>query len=188
MAAAIQASRYVFTLNNYNDENYEDYFSNFGIIKRVVFGFEVAPDTGTPHLQGYLEFIRSQRLAVCRRILPNARWERARGCCLTNYRYCTKNGRFGTVGDWTREVNARVPLAENRGVARRPLSGPMIIGGLLNRNTAAQIRVSKEYSEKFVYYDKISQFVEKITLQSTSFEKWIEYRLYPWQYEVSEIE
>ena len=48
---------YCFTLNNYTDNNVrgliEDY--NNGKYRFLCFGFETAPTTGTPHLQGYVE-------------------------------------------------------------------------------------------------------------------------------------
>lgn len=188
MAASIQASRYIFTLNNYEEGvNYENHFTQFTFIKRVVFGYEVAPETGTPHLQGYLEYQRSQRVAVCRRVLPEARWARATQCSLTNYRYCTKSGAYGTVGDWSREREGIAAVGGNCNgpAASKPLSAPMIIGGLLNEKTVAQVKVSKEYSEKYSYYDKISTFMHKTIFNKESFSKWQQYLLYPWQYEVS---
>lgn len=48
---------YCFTLNNYTEDNVrgliEDY--NNGKYRFLCFGFETAPTTGTPHLQGYVE-------------------------------------------------------------------------------------------------------------------------------------
>lgn len=181
----VQTSRYVFTLNNYDVRfSYKDHFASFDFIKRVVFGYEVAPNTGTPHLQGYLEFNRSYRLCTCRRLLPEARWEKATECSLVNYRYCVKSGNFETYGDWMREINGinGDPIVEKK--ATRPLSCPMILAGLLNPATSAQIKVSQEYAEKFIYYDRIAQFLGRVRFNHDNFEKWQNNRLYPWQYEV----
>lgn len=178
-----QTSRYIFTVNNYNREfNYKQHLSSIHEIKRVVFGYEIAPTTGTPHLQGYLEFNRSYRLSMCKRVLPNARWDKAIGCSLTNYRYCIKGGHFESIGDWSREVNG---LTAGRDGRTRPLSTPMIIASLLNDKTAPQVKVSREYSEKYVFYDRVANFVAKLNFKKTNFARWEQYNLYPWQYEVS---
>lgn len=52
-----KARRWCFTWNNYTKENVE-YLKNIPANKCdfIIFGFEIAPDTGTPHLQGYVEF------------------------------------------------------------------------------------------------------------------------------------
>lgn len=51
------ARAYVFTLNNYTDENVERLRSSVGKagIKYIGWGYEIAPTTGTPHLQGYMQ-------------------------------------------------------------------------------------------------------------------------------------
>ena len=102
--ANLQRSRWVMTLNNYDIErDYCLHFRNTDFkIKRAVIGKEVG-NGGTRHLQGYVEFERSFRLAHCRRILNNAYWECARENSLLNYRYCTKSGNFSVVGDFTKE-------------------------------------------------------------------------------------
>lgn len=87
-----QVSRWIFTLNNYDTAfSYKDYISEMKHkVKRGVWGREIAPQTGTPHLQGYLEFFRTVRLAHVRKIFATAHWEAARGSSLANYEYCTK--------------------------------------------------------------------------------------------------
>lgn len=183
-----QSSRWVFILNNYSgDFNYKEHFSGFEVVKRCVFGYEVAPGTGTPHLQGYLEFMRSYRISMCNRVLANAHWEKAVQNSLANYRYCIKDGNFVTVGDWSRELSGMAGnvdrVVEQRMV--RPLSTPMIIASLLNPKVASQVKVCKEYSDRYNYYDRMSQFIKKTTDHIEFFEKYSSYLLYPWQYEVS---
>ena len=43
----------------------------------MVWGNEQTDDKQIPHLQGYCEFNRSERLAFLRRIFDTAHWERA---------------------------------------------------------------------------------------------------------------
>lgn len=59
-ATNARARRWAFTWNNYteNDVNRLRELPNTSI-DYLIFGFEKAPDTGTPHLQGYLEMPRA---------------------------------------------------------------------------------------------------------------------------------
>lgn len=59
----VKARRWAFTWNNYTEENVNalrNAASN--VFDYCIFGFEVCPDTGTRHLQGYAEF--SYQLAI----------------------------------------------------------------------------------------------------------------------------
>jgi len=64
----------------------------------VVQGREVAPTTGTHHIQGYCEF-KSQRTfqSVCK-LLPGAHIEVAHGDSKQNREYCIKDGDFKEEG------------------------------------------------------------------------------------------
>lgn len=64
----------------------------------VCYGYEWAPGTGTPHLQGFLYFdnARSHR-SVCR-ALPGVHVEIARGTAEQAIAYCQKGGEFIEFG------------------------------------------------------------------------------------------
>lgn len=175
----LQCTRWVFTLNNYNSSiNYVDYFKQFDSIKRCVWGFERAPETGTNHLQGYLEYVRSQRLNTCRTIFSRARWSKAVASPAANFNYCVKGGSYGYIGDWTRE------LTRDSSAVRSP-SVPMVLSALINPVTEIQIKVCKEYAERCNYYDRISKLIKKIIHDKKYFDEWATLKLYPWQYIVS---
>lgn len=72
-------------------------------VRAFIIGFEVAPTTGTPHLQGYVEFSKRFSLTGVRRYLSTAHWEVARGDSDKNYRYCSKDGKFAALGSWKRK-------------------------------------------------------------------------------------
>lgn len=55
---------------------------------RIVVGLEVAPSTGTLHLQGFITFLRAYRLTQLKKLLPRAHWERAK--CADAANYCLK--------------------------------------------------------------------------------------------------
>lgn len=80
------ASKYwVWTLNNYSEEEKKaiDACSEKEIrtqqgISYICYGEEIG-ENGTPHLQGYVEFLKRIRLSGCRKLLPRAHFERRRG-------------------------------------------------------------------------------------------------------------
>lgn len=93
--------KYCFTLNNWTREEYDSIMCYLcqDIILYIV-GQEVGKKCGTPHLQGYLEFINK-----CRRVrfltlknecegFKRASFKTARGDALQNYYYCSKEGNF----------------------------------------------------------------------------------------------
>jgi len=80
---------FCFTLNNYTSLD-EVELSNLEC-KYLVYGREKAPETGTPHLQGYVYFENPRSL---KSILKLFKWhvEPARGDADQNFTYCAKGG------------------------------------------------------------------------------------------------
>lgn len=82
----------MFTFNNYSAED-ESRIQSIDC-KYCIYGRELAPTTGTPHLQGYIYFVNPRaKRGVERSIGGEARlWiEEARGDSLNNYDYSTKD-------------------------------------------------------------------------------------------------
>ena len=93
-------SRYrdwTFRLANYTQEEEE-------AIKKIdceymVFGHEIAPTTGTPHLQGYIYFKNRKSLNQLKKMFGDrTHLENAKGNSQQNYEYCTKEGNFFEKG------------------------------------------------------------------------------------------
>ncbi len=83
---------WAFTCNNYT-ENDLMALDNLpeSIIKYVIFGEEVGPKTGTPHLQGYISFCKThRRYAVTQMLTSRFRLSVAKKCDKANERYCVK--------------------------------------------------------------------------------------------------
>lgn len=104
--AAPQNSKWCFTLNNYDDGDVEHLraLAQQGTTKYLVFGREVSPTTGTPHLQGYVIFSRSIRRSVakqrlCRRDGIHVEPQRARDNQVASD-YCKKDGDFEEFGEF----------------------------------------------------------------------------------------
>ncbi len=90
------ASRsWVFTLNNYTETELSHVMAlvEEGIANYVIIGREVG-ETGTPHLQGFIQLPKRRRLGYLKEVIPRAHLERSRDpeAAIT---YCQKDG------DWT---------------------------------------------------------------------------------------
>jgi len=89
----MQSKYWCFTLNNYDESrNFGDEFrTNYATY--FVYGFEEG-ESGTRHLQGYIEFSVAKRLSTVRRVLATAHWEKRRGTAEQATQYCKKDGNF----------------------------------------------------------------------------------------------
>lgn len=74
-------------------------------LRYVAFAREVAPTTGTPHLQGWLTHQKKSRVTAVRSLLKGAHVEVMRGTYNQNERYCAKSGQLEEYGD--KPVNIR---------------------------------------------------------------------------------
>lgn len=97
----VQVANWCFTLNNYSLEEFEymaNLFNKDPRICYIIFGKEVG-ETGTPHLQGYIEFKRTVKFGGVRLLLPRCHIEPRRA--RTNgpaIEYCKKDGSFFEMG------------------------------------------------------------------------------------------
>lgn len=91
-----QATRWCFTLNNFVPED-EVTMANCGFVY-LIYGHEIAPATGTPHLQGYVTFKNSKRLTAMKKIHPRAHWLVAKGTSEENKTYCSKGSNIVEKG------------------------------------------------------------------------------------------
>lgn len=116
---------FVFTWNNYDDLS----LLVLAAVdcKYLIYGKEVAPSTGTPHLQGYVVFQNARSLSSVVKKLKGAHVEIARGDADQNYAYVTKAGDFTEIGD--------KPLsavdAGLKGVAARAQKNKRLLNGSL---------------------------------------------------------
>lgn len=97
------SKHFVFTHNNYTAvdlQRYRDLFADNGRIHYAVFGQEVAPTTGTRHLQGYVCFVARTRVRTVRALFPGAHVEIARGTPVQCRDYCRKDGDFTEFGSF----------------------------------------------------------------------------------------
>lgn len=89
-----RSKRWCFTLNNYTEEEESQVrcLVSEGSCRYIIVGREVG-ESGTPHLQGYLETNGKMSLSSMKKILSRCHWTKANGSAQSNRTYCTKEDR-----------------------------------------------------------------------------------------------
>jgi hypothetical protein len=98
------AKNWCFTFNNYSEDDYNKLLSSdtFNINgsngSKYIIGKEIG-ESGTPHLQGYIEFSDKLRLTQLKKMFDiRIHWEKCRGSRDDNLKYCSKEGNYTTLG------------------------------------------------------------------------------------------
>lgn len=81
-----RSRNFVFTFNNYPDTTYVDNL----VCKYIAYSKEVAPTTGTPHLQGYVSFCSAKTHDQAKKLLPGMWCSPMIGSLAENDIYCSK--------------------------------------------------------------------------------------------------
>lgn len=79
---------YCFTYNNYPNTDLVDNV----VCKYIAYSHEVAPTTGTPHLQGWITFCNPKSLDAARKLLPGCHLSVMHGSLAQNDNYISKQG------------------------------------------------------------------------------------------------
>lgn len=114
---AQKSRNYCFTWNNYpSDLIYptisQDSAENiFGKFKYIIFGFENCPTTGTPHIQGYVDWINPRTIGGLKKINKSIHWEIRKGTFDQAVDYCKKTGLFVEFGE-PNQQGARTDLTK----------------------------------------------------------------------------
>ena len=118
----IKSRRYCFTVNNYTQNDLEEFHILAESLEKHVYisyGLEIAPTTGTQHIQGYIELINAQRLQFLHNYFPFKKdgkklkfhVEIANGSAEHNKKYNSKDNKFYEFGEPLKQ-GARTDLAE----------------------------------------------------------------------------
>jgi len=86
---------FCFTYNNYVNTDLVDNVQ----CKYIAYGREVAPSTGTPHLQGYISFETAKSVSAARSLLPGCHVVAMAGSIAQNEDYCSKSGQLVERGE-----------------------------------------------------------------------------------------
>lgn len=96
-----RSRRWCFTINNPTDVDVGQVY-DLAVKEAIVYliaGDEVAPGTGTPHLQGYVVFSNAWRFKRIAQKLPRAHLLAALGSSVQNRTYCSKGGHYEEFGE-----------------------------------------------------------------------------------------
>jgi len=104
MVNTAQYTRWTFTLNNYTPEEVEllNTWGSLPSTKYLVYGKEIAPTTGTPHLQGFFILSTKASFSLIRREFPCRRASALRSAVKSSpicSEYCKKDGDFTEFGE-----------------------------------------------------------------------------------------
>lgn len=91
-----QGKNWCFTINNYTD--WDEVNLQSLDCSYLVYGREVAPTTGTKHLQGFIVFDTNKRANAVFKLLPGAHVEKTKGQAIQASTYCKKEGDFFESG------------------------------------------------------------------------------------------
>lgn len=135
-----QSKYWVFTVNNYSleDEKHLQSLVDDQKASYLVYGREVG-ESGTPHLQGYVEFTQRKRLSRVRNLVSDrGHFEMRRGTAAQAREYCIKDGvvqEFGTIS--APAQGKRNDLEEIR---------------LRIKDGAREVEIADEYFSRWVVY------------------------------------
>lgn len=85
---------FLWTWNNYPADHIAKLLPLRVASEYVIFGYEEAPKTGTPHLQGYAELKKQTRFNTVKKMLPLCHLEERKGTQADNIAYCSKDKKF----------------------------------------------------------------------------------------------
>jgi len=125
--------------NNYDDSSWVS-IQQLGCDYYVV-GREVAPSTGTRHLQGYLYFKNARSVTALRKKLLGAHIEIANGDAESNRVYCTKEDPdFVEYGEMPAGGSASLEKAREAKAARNAI---LMMGNLTSLVTSGELSLSQ---------------------------------------------
>lgn len=90
-------------------------------VQYCIEGKEIAPSTGTPHIQGFVMWRKQKRMSQLIKAYPGMDWGHTDGTPWENFTYCSKDGDFEEYGErpptkFTRDKKAKesadAPFAE----------------------------------------------------------------------------
>lgn len=152
---------WVFTLNNWTEEEYGGIIQAIEQAKYGIVGKEVGEE-GTPHLQGYIYFKNAKTFAACKTALGTQRvylaW--AKGNSLQNRVYCSKQGDFYEHGDrpLTQEEKGVKGLARYEEALQAAKEGRVedIPADMLTRYYSTYKRVAVDYARHTEFEDDVT--------------------------------
>jgi hypothetical protein len=90
---------FTFTFNNWDTKDPQETWINSIECRYMSYGKEIAPSTGTPHLQGFICFTSAKTKSAVIKLMPGCHIEVMMGSLDQNVHYCNKDGDYTERGD-----------------------------------------------------------------------------------------
>lgn len=158
MSTSATAKGICFTLHDYTDNDCER-IKNLKTTY-LVFGYETCPDTGRPHLQGYMEFKTSKRFKTLKKLFPTMHLESRKGTRLEASDYCKKVGKYYEDG----EIKSQGKRNDLKNVCEAV------------KNGAKLFEIAEEFPETFVKFTKGITALRSMKLTPRTDKPYIEWR------------
>lgn len=169
------AKRWCFTLNNYTDSDITRLQTNSEKYKCYIkYGKEVAPETGTRHLQGYIILKDKKRLRGVKEIVGDrAHLEKMRGNVKQNDQYVEKEGDHTFLGD----ISIREKSEKNYG----PHFDEILDAKAAYASDSGE--ALEDYFPTFVKYPSLQKMLMKVkdTIRVERLRQEMNSELRPWQ-------
>lgn len=114
----MKTRNFVFTVNNFTEENVQELLKLESEVDYMIVGEEIG-ESGTPHLQGYVRFKSQRSIAGIVKVLPG-HIEVAGGSPMSNFNYCSKDGKFWELGQRPKGKGKRTDLDEIKALVKEP--------------------------------------------------------------------
>lgn len=98
VGGSFRSRNYRFTWNNPTD-GVKDHLLGLAGVKYIVFGYEIAPNTGTPHYQGTVVFAQPKTLKALKKLFGPQPWFGRCDFLQASIEYCLKDGDTTEKGD-----------------------------------------------------------------------------------------
>lgn len=143
---------YVITVNNWTEEQYKKCIDLTDTAVYAIFGFEIAPTTGTKHIQGYIYFRNARLQRALEKKVPGAWFKPAMGTAKQNREYCSKDGKFEEYGTMPEQGKRNDILLFKEHIT----------------NGVSEEQIIEEFPELIARYDRFYQRCRNIYLKSVA--------------------
>lgn len=150
-----QAKRWCFTLNNYTIDETENLTNqNYLIandIEYIVYGFEIAPTTLTPHLQGFVSFNEKKRISALKKFNSRAHWIICNGSVEQNINYCKKINQTPICEPNKHVFEWGVPPLSKKDMKNHKQSPSVTINTIIDaiKGDSSDLELMKKFPEEF---------------------------------------
>lgn len=167
--------KWVFTHNNYTEVQFAKFEELKYKFQYVCVGKEVAPSTGTPHLQGTLHFRDAKTFPAINKLLgfTVSHWEPQRASDEANMRYTQKEGEYFEYGEPKQDKTKNLKKGDEWNEIKNKIKGGISWEVMLDEYPRYAIQYGKALR---MYYEQMRPKTRKELEE-----------MYPWQKQLTDM-